>query len=98
MGQGQGRELPFDIGESHSCLAGKTVWTAHDGKRKVDQLTSPAPSSLECSDGWGGGAIVLAHCSSSQSDGEPVTVFVYDFNGKTEEEVRVAPVFQSESP
>ena len=37
MGQAQGRELPFDIGEKHSCLVGKTVWSAHDGRRKVNE-------------------------------------------------------------
>lgn len=40
MGQAQGRELPFDIGDRHSCLTGKTIWSAHDGKRKVNDGSS----------------------------------------------------------
>lgn len=38
MGQAQGRELPFDIGDRHSCLTGKTIWSAHDGRRKVNKI------------------------------------------------------------
>ena len=91
MGQAQGRELPFDIGDTHSCLTGKTVWTAHDGKRKVDH-------SVQFLEGSKHRAIVLAHCSSPQSDGEPVTVFLYDFTRKTEEEVRMAPPSPTELP
>ena len=35
MGQGQGRELPFDVGTKYDCLSGKTIWSVHAGKRKV---------------------------------------------------------------
>ncbi|KAL5463579.1 hypothetical protein EMCRGX_G032488 [Ephydatia muelleri] len=58
MGQQQGRELPFDVGEQFTCLAGKTIWSVHRGRRKVD--------------------------------GEPVTVFVFDLTGKSEEEIKLA--------
>lgn len=58
MGQQQGRELPFDVGEQFSCIAGKTIWSVHRGRRKVD--------------------------------GEPVTVFVFDLTGKSEDEIKLA--------
>ena len=39
MGQGQGRELPFDVGTRHDCLSGKTIWSVHAGRRKVSIKT-----------------------------------------------------------
>ena len=83
MGQAQGRDLPFDIGDSHSCLSGKTIWIAHDGRRKVDEYARIL--SYVC--GTLTDHVSVVH-NVVQSDGEPVTVFVYNFTGKTEEEVK----------
>ena len=36
MGQTQGHELPYSIDERHNCLTGKTIWSVHAGKKKVN--------------------------------------------------------------
>ena len=35
MGQTQGHELPYDVGEKYSCLTSKSIWSVHSGKKKV---------------------------------------------------------------
>lgn len=35
MGQTQGRELPYDVGEKFDCLSSKTIWSVHAGKKQV---------------------------------------------------------------
>lgn len=35
MGQAQGSELPYDVGERYTSLASKTIWSVHAGKKKV---------------------------------------------------------------
>lgn len=35
MGQAQGSELPYDIGDKFSCLSSKTIWSVHAGKKQV---------------------------------------------------------------
>lgn len=35
MGQTQGRELPYDVGEQFTCLTSKTIWSVHTGKKQV---------------------------------------------------------------
>ncbi|XP_065831722.1 N-terminal kinase-like protein isoform X1 [Oscarella lobularis] len=38
MGQGQGKDLSYEIEDKYECLIGKTVWSVHKGKRKSDNL------------------------------------------------------------
>ena len=35
MGQAQGHELPYDVGEKFTCLSSKSIWSVHSGKTKV---------------------------------------------------------------
>lgn len=36
MGQAQGKDqLPVEVGEVYTCMIGKTIWSVHNGKRKV---------------------------------------------------------------
>ena len=42
MGQTQGQEfpydghkLPYDVGETFTCLSSKTIWSVHAGKKKA---------------------------------------------------------------
>ena len=46
MGQTQGRELPYDIGERFTSLTSKTIWSVHAGKKKVRMDLHPPVDSL----------------------------------------------------
>ena len=75
MGQGQGRELPFDVGVKYGCLLGKTIWSVHSGRRKVRSYKLEIPSQFD------------TFFPLPQSTGEAVTVFMFDFTDRSEDEV-----------
>lgn len=77
MGQGHAKELPFVIGEQFASLTGSNFCSIHAGRRKVGL--------------WGrvvSRYVLLSPQFISQDGDEPVTVFVFDFSGKAEGEVR----------
>ena len=77
MGQGQGRELPFDVGIKYDCLSGKTIWSVHAGRRKVRSYNYTSWRSHH--------SLTFSHLP--QSTGETVTVFMFDFTDRSEDEV-----------
>ncbi len=83
MGQSQGHELPFDIGDKCTCLSGKSIWSVHAGKRKVDLSLNIYSSTVY---------VILfpqyqLRLLCIQVSGDPVTVFVFDYTDKSADEV-----------